>query len=240
MHIVNDSLSSRLRIVVVGAGGNGSMLLPHLARIATSLRSLGRRSEIEVSVYDPDTVSEANLGRQAFSPSDLGLNKAVALVNRINLFFGLDWSAHPTAFNAIHYWPGVVITCVDRLAVRKEFARQSWGTRYWLDLGNGSNFGQVVLGGWGLPTIFDINPSLMDAEDDPDEPSCSVAESLARQDLFINSALANYAGQLVWTMLRTGQLEHHGFYINLRTGRTAPIPVPTHAATKPTQKRARK
>ena len=34
--------------------------------------------------YDPDIVTEANIGRQLFGPSDLGQNKAQCLVTRIN------------------------------------------------------------------------------------------------------------------------------------------------------------
>lgn len=46
-----------------------------------------------VTVLDPDTVTEANIGRQLFSEAETGLNKAVALVTRINWFFGYTWEA---------------------------------------------------------------------------------------------------------------------------------------------------
>ena len=32
-----------------------------------------------ITVYDSDIVTEANIGRQLFSPSDIGLNKAQCL-----------------------------------------------------------------------------------------------------------------------------------------------------------------
>ncbi|MBO8471748.1 MAG: ThiF family adenylyltransferase, partial [Bacteroidetes bacterium] len=60
---------------VIGAGGTGSQVLTCLARFDTALRGLGHPG-LFVTVYDPDTVTEANIGRQLFSPSDIGLNKA--------------------------------------------------------------------------------------------------------------------------------------------------------------------
>jgi molybdopterin/thiamine biosynthesis adenylyltransferase len=46
-----------------------------------------------VSVFDDDTVTRANLGRQLFTTAELGLHKSVALINRINRFFGTNWKA---------------------------------------------------------------------------------------------------------------------------------------------------
>ena len=77
---------------VIGAGGTGSQVLTCLARLDTALRGLGHPG-LFVTVYDSDTVTEANIGRQLFSPSDTGLNKAQCLVTRVNNFFGNGWRA---------------------------------------------------------------------------------------------------------------------------------------------------
>ena len=77
---------------VIGAGGTGSQVATNLARMDMALRALGHPG-LHVTVFDPDTVSEANIGRQLFSESEIGLNKAVALVTRINRFFGSTWVA---------------------------------------------------------------------------------------------------------------------------------------------------
>jgi hypothetical protein len=41
----------------------------------------------------------------------------------------------------------------------------------------------------------------LEAQDDSNEPSCSLAEALEKQDLFINSTLANMAASLLWNLL---------------------------------------
>lgn len=79
-------------VFVIGAGGTGSQVATNLARISIALQALGHPG-LHLTVFDPDTVTEANIGRQLFSESELGLNKAVALVTRINRFFGFSWEA---------------------------------------------------------------------------------------------------------------------------------------------------
>ena len=81
---------------LIGAGGTGSQVLTCLARLDTALRGLGHPG-LFITVYDSDIVTEANIGRQLFSPSDIGLNKAQCLVTRMNNFFGNDWKAVPDA-----------------------------------------------------------------------------------------------------------------------------------------------
>ena len=83
-------------VFVIGAGGTGSQVVANLARMDMALRSLGHPG-LHFTVFDGDTVSEANIGRQLFSPSEVGLNKAVALVTRINRFFrhGMDGGVAP-------------------------------------------------------------------------------------------------------------------------------------------------
>lgn len=79
-------------VFVIGAGGTGSQVATNLARMSIALQALGHPG-LHLTVFDPDTVTEANIGRQLFSESELGLNKAVALVTRINRFFGFSWEA---------------------------------------------------------------------------------------------------------------------------------------------------
>lgn len=83
-------------VFVIGAGGTGSQVITNLARMSMALRALGHPG-LHVTVFDPDTVSTANIGRQLFSETELGLNKATALVTRINHFFGYSWSAEQNA-----------------------------------------------------------------------------------------------------------------------------------------------
>ena len=87
-------------INLIGAGGTGSQVLTCLARLDVTLRALDHPG-LFVTLYDPDEVTEANIGRQLFGYSDFGLNKAVCLISGINNFFGNDWRAVPQLFPTI-------------------------------------------------------------------------------------------------------------------------------------------
>ena len=56
-------------------------------------------------------------------------------------------------------------------------------------------------------------------------PSCSLAEALEKQDLFINSTLAQLGCNILWKMFRHGMIVHHGLYLNLNTMKVNPIMV---------------
>ena len=74
-----------------------------------------------------------------------------------------------------------------------------------------------------LKEIFD--PSYVD---DESEPSCSLADALRSQDLFVNQQCASWASHLLRTLFRTGRLDVHGVWINLEDCRVAPVPVPKY------------
>ena len=59
---------------IIGAGGTGSQVLTCMARLDVTLRALGHPG-LSVTLYDPDIVTEANIGRQLFGPMDLISNK---------------------------------------------------------------------------------------------------------------------------------------------------------------------
>ncbi len=85
-----------LRVLLVGAGGSGSAVLLQLPFLEQALRAWGQPG-LAVTVMDPDTVSEVNVVRQPFSHVDIGSNKAMCLVGRINMFWGFAWKAIPHA-----------------------------------------------------------------------------------------------------------------------------------------------
>lgn len=225
------------RVLVVGAGGNGSIFLTHLCRIWQAWVKLGGRP-FGITIMDDDVVSEANLARQCFCSADLGMNKADVLAQRMATFFDIPVQSRTGKFTQ-HYYHHcqVVVGCVDNIATRKAIKQSIKWDGYWLDLGNSSSTGQVVLGGNGLPNIFDIYPKLAKTKDPADLPSCSMAEALSKQDLFINSIIATHAGQLLWQLMRYGGLNHHGVIVNLTTGLTVPIEVPAANANDNTHKK---
>ena len=148
-------------VFVIGAGGTGSQVITNLARMSMALRALGHPG-LHVTVFDPDTVSTANIGRQLFNETELGLNKATALVTRINHFFGYSWSAEAKRYPDVRQkeemeTANLFITCTDnvrsRLALWK-FLKGLSGKRpvdhrtplYWMDFGNSQTKGQVLVG----------------------------------------------------------------------------------------------
>ncbi len=238
-------LSEPVTIALVGAGGSGSQMLSGLARLDRSIRALGHPG-LEVYVYDPDEVSEANLGRQLFAPADVGRNKASVLVTRSNAWFGTNWTAIPHRFErAAEADLGFIVSCVDsakaRIAIGRTAAQQE--ATYWLDVGNRAADGQVVLGipPWDdehaaytfrLPTVLELFPELQTAEhilDADPGPSCSLAQALERQELFVNQAVVTPALQLLWLLFRYGRTSWCGAFVNLATGRMNPIPVDPEA-----------
>lgn len=250
-HILNERISTRAyglngaartRIALVGAGGNGSQMVSCLARMDRALRALGL-PPLSVTLYDPDTVSQANVARQLFYPDDAGLSKAVVLIHRANVGFGLDWRAVPALY-ASDAETDILITCVDTGAARAQIADALWqwadAPPYWLDIGNEDSTGQVWLGEFPrfledqsasgrqrLPCISEVFPHFFDGSvPETDNPSCSLAEALKSQDLFVNDICARMGAHLLWTLLRYAEIEHHGYWINLRDGKVEPQPVP--------------
>ena len=219
---------------LIGGGGTGSQVLTNLARLDVTLRALGHPG-LFVTLYDPDIVTEANIGRQLFGYSDLGLNKANCLITRINNFFGNDWKAVPAIY------PSNIKDLRNVLKALPQYNYTNYQTPlYWLDFGNTQTSGQVVLGSIPKkikqPTsqIYQTVPSLKvitklvkyaRIKEDDSGPSCSLAEALEKQDLFINSTLAQLGCNILWKMFRHGMIEHHGLYLNLATMKVNPIMV---------------
>lgn len=72
-------------IHVAGAGGTGSQVITNLARMNVALQALGHPG-LHVTVFDPDIITEANIGRQLFSETELGQGKATALSHASTVF----------------------------------------------------------------------------------------------------------------------------------------------------------
>lgn len=145
----------------------------------------------------------------------------------------------------------IYVSCTDSIASRFEIAEiiRKLGSeyhhrdtpRYWMDFGNTKFSGQVVLSTIGkinqprskiydpmpeLPFVTDEYADLLiESEKTDDTPSCSLAESLEKQDLFINATLAQMGASLLWNLFRFGMTENRGVFLNLATFRSQAIPV---------------
>jgi PRTRC genetic system ThiF family protein len=240
-----ELLERQVRVLVVGCGGTGSAVVAGLAYLHQSLMARGHPGGLHVTVMDRDTISPTNCVRQPFARFEVGLNKAVVLVNGLNLFWGLKWEAVPRDLK-----PGshisqscsgddlrahIAVGCVDtqggRAAIRD--AVSNWSTiSYWLDLGNNADSGQFILGEplnersrrakLRLRTASELFPELADPGlGDDRESSCTAAAALERQEPFINSTLAQHALALLARLFRYGEISYHGGFVNLATGATS-------------------
>jgi len=240
-------------VSVIGAGGTGSQVVTALARINYSLVQLGHAG-LQVKLIDNDVVTAANTGRQLFAETEIGLHKSVVLINRLNRFFGTNWKAVTEAVTenspADEYSGQITISCVDTVAARFTIERMLRNSTfqhdhftrplYWLDFGNGQYTGQAILSTIGkirqppsrkFATVNALQPVTAEYKqelknkDEDRLPSCALAEALRKQDLFINSTLANLGCSLLWNMFREGMLHYRGFFLNLKTLQTQGIPL---------------
>lgn len=143
------------------------------------------------------------------------------------------------------------ISCVDSVKARLEITEilkelgeyRNYGDRpaYLLDFGNSKDTGQVILSTIAeirqpksekfetvatLPFMTDeYGELLQQSEISDDTPSCSLAEALEKQDLYINSALAQMGCSLLWGLFRNGMTPYRGFFLNLKDFHSQPIPV---------------
>lgn len=267
---------------VIGCGGTGSQVLNSLARMHSALRALGHPG-LFVRAIDPDRVTDANMGRQLFSPADVDAHKCIVLISRINRFFGTDWEGVPSLYQeGCPVRPAnITISCVDTGKARKSIKNELESHRkkadqkakmlkaannnrfdrrskewqelsrfvlepydwpyYWMDFGNMMDRGQVVLSTIGsveqpsksefdcrtsLPSIDKFHPDIFkDIAGEDQGPSCSLAEALNKQDLFINTNLANMGLAILWRMFRQLHIKFHGCYLNLETMQVNPIAI---------------
>lgn len=236
-------LTQRISMAVVGCGGTGSAVLSGLPYLHHALLAAGHPSGLKVYAVDGDRVSETNCVRQPFTTSEIGLYKVHVLLQRLNLFWGLDWVGIPTQVRYGRDVPEAdfLISCVDTRAARATLARvvrlKTRRFAYWLDTGNNADSGQFVLGeplrrdrkdrAGRLPCVDELFPSIVKASLDARDtlPACSAAEALVRQEPFVNQTLAQHVLALLARLFRHGEIHHHGGFVNLASGRVSSLPV---------------
>lgn len=64
---------------------------------------------------------------------------------------------------------------------------------------------------------------LTSVKDEDSGPSCSLAEALRKQDLFINSFLAQVGCDLLWKLIYNSSIDYQGAFVNLNTMNVNPI-----------------
>ena len=239
-------------IALVGCGGTGSFLAEAVCRLL-----IGR--EASLFLIDLDRVEPHNVGRQAFDPGDVGHFKAQVLAERLARRFGrevgysvlpYDRDVHAGVFET-RARLNLVIGCVDNAAARRAIADTLEGYPYraspvwWLDCGNTTNSGQVLLGNAlrredlrgaflphaarcvALPAPSLQRPDLLTAPPGatPAAPALDCAQAVAagEQGPTINQAVAAVAAGVVEKLL-AGTCRWEAAYFDLDEGTLRALP----------------
>ena len=132
----------------MGCGGTGGFAAEGIARLLLGY------PQLHLILIDGDRVEERNLGRQAYSQEDLGRFKAQALAERLARKHRtpVAYSISPLQVKKHDLGRGpltdcaLVIGCVDNAPARAAIASHITRSMWWLDAGNGSEFGQLLIG----------------------------------------------------------------------------------------------
>jgi PRTRC genetic system ThiF family protein len=243
-HAPRGWLTRKINIALVGCGGTGSQVLTSLAQLHHALVELGHEG-LDVTVFDDDKVESFNVGRQPFYPADVGYYKAQVLIHRINVMYGTRWEGVPERFTGDDKINdlNLIIGCVDTKSSRRaihNFLKDCYSEVFWLDFGNQSKTGQIVLGsmsqkttvgalvmGERLPVVTELFPEILDESipEPADVPSCSMRDALKKQSLFINREMANQGMAILWDLLTVGHITRHGAFVDLAHSRVNPMPI---------------
>lgn len=239
-HIVSsDLLSDTVNIHVIGCGGTGSAVVPGLAKIHRSMIALGHPKGLSVTIWDDDEVALHNCTRQNFFEPDVGHAKAAIMANRLNIAhapakFRCEAKVKRFTREDRHLNADFIIGCVDSKAARNEIrlvVESSHNPVYWVDCGNESASGQVIVGQGGyrlrdnpnrLPLVTDLFPEIATGTES-NTPSCSAMQSIMRQGVFTNNMAATWALSWIDAALRHGKVDWSGVFFNVAAGRVSAI-----------------
>lgn len=214
-------------IMIIGAGGTGGYVIPHLYRIA---QTSGRKCRIVIA--DGDVVEKKNLVRQNFAEFDIGDNKAEVMAARYSEVFGieteyisdyiesedtlaefLDFSNYrdrPSEMRPI----GILIGAVDnnRSRVMCNNVFNKLDDIIYIDSGNGEFTGQVVCGVKqsgrviSKPVAKVFKDILNDTEKFPSELSCAERSVSAPQSIAANIFASTAVATMLYYLLIEGEL----------------------------------
>jgi len=226
----NQFATNNFTVTVVGCGGTGGFVADGLCRVLPS--------RADLVLVDHDVVEERNLIRQNFSIDDLSKYKSEALAQRLASRYRrpVAYSVLPIGMLEIRL-PGLVIGCVDNGLARRDIAKKvkhslvppygfiSW----WIDAGNGQNYGQVVVGNHpevayfeedkclALPMPTVQRPELLSQAPAP-TPGCAQIE----QGPTINQAIATVVVEVARRLIE-GSCTWMQLYLDLEAGTLHPV-----------------
>jgi len=231
-----DWLQKPLNISLLGCSGTGSYIAQNLLMLERALVGISGEGLGKVTLYDAKDIAAPNLARTPFMPYEVGLNKAEVLAGRLNAALGYElFTPVATNITKIPVYGGsdLYITATDSIASRQMVAQYARGCErarsLWLDTGVNKATASCVLGEMTsnadrLPMTTDLFTRLPD-KDEAAQPSCDMAQSLARQAFGVNANIAGIAVNLIAQLLMEGELSYHGVLLDQRSGFTSPIQV---------------
>lgn len=219
-----------VKIVIIGAGGTGGYVIPHLYRIAYASGRLCR-----IIIADGDIVEKKNLVRQNFAECDIGENKAEVMAERYAGVFGIETEYIPEYIeseyqlfrllyipkdNNRYYQPkpiSILIGAVDnnRSRVMCNNVFKKMDDLIYIDSGNGEFTGQVVCGvkqsGRVLSkSIAQVYPDILqDTEKFPSELSCAEHAVSAPQSIAANIFASTAVSSMLYNLLIEGELKNN-------------------------------
>lgn len=238
------SLTRPVKIVMLGAGGTGGHIAPHLYRL---LYALDR--PVRFIICDGDVVEQKNLVRQNFIPADLGENKAKVLAERYSTVFGLETEYIPSFIESENELKSlltpvvwhvdyrhticeqiILIGAVDNNKSRQLCHRvfQQMPELIYIDSGNGEYTGQAVCGirrsdRTYYPPIGTVYPDVLEDTDKfPTELSCAEASVSAPQSIAANITAATAVVDMIYNILALGDSSVRKVTFSTRTVNVRP------------------
>lgn len=241
-------------VVIVGLGGTGSQLARSVARIIYDMRRRNIKPP-SITFIDPDVIEAKNVGRQMFTPSDVGEYKAEVLARRFNyaLGMGINWVNEPfdagwmrdeSQFSS-RLQDVIVMGAVDNHLARAEIAKAQ---AVWIDCGNHYSSGQVVIGNTNevepiffpgnmlveegslrlLPNVTTLFPSMLQPDlDAQSQPDLSCAELVeaGQQHLLINDMIAGIAAQYLYKLLHRQPITSFMTFVDIESLVMRSVPI---------------
>ncbi len=231
-----DFVGTPYNVMVVGCGGTGGFAAEGLCRLLPL--------HVPLILVDHDRVERGNLSRQNFFPEEIGQVKSEALAVRLSRRYGrqVAYSVLPIgATKPLHY--GIVVGCVDNGLARRDIAEKIGEPRWvwWVDAGNGDNFGQVLIGNCGeayfvkktetcyalpLPTLQ--RPELLSQAPARREPNCV---QIAEQGPTINRVMASLVVEVVRRLI-DGTCPWMQLILDMEMGELHPVMATPEAAER--------
>ena len=182
----SDVLSEEQRktgITVIGAGAVGSWT-------ALTLAKMGFHN---LQVFDHDTLETHNISNQMYPLHMVGRKKAEAIAEIIDDFEEIQISVTSEKYDGQPILPGVVITAVDSMEIRRQL---------WAHLKNKPDMELLIDPRMGLEMIqvFTVNPTNTDEAERYEkglQVKAKEASCTARSILYTVNAVAGFVGSLV-------------------------------------------